>query len=152
MRNNRKTNHNILIVRISITKGIRIGQLRGNVDVSTHIGLKSSGILMKISNLNLVSFDNVMLQFGGNDVNKTDPPSFKTNVRRLVKCKNDNKSRRVIIRGFKPWLKTNVTHINDMLRSLSLEENLEFINHIDTIMLMNENIANNLLTPVVRIY
>lgn len=39
-----------------------------------------------------------------------------------------------------------------MLRSLSLEENLEFIYHIDTIMLMNENIANNLLTPVDGIY
>lgn len=85
MRNNWKTNHNVLKVRISITKGIRIGQLRGNVDISTHIGLKSSGILMKSSNLNLVSFDSVMLQFGGNDVNKTDPPTFKNNVRRLVK-------------------------------------------------------------------
>ncbi|CAC5426457.1 unnamed protein product [Mytilus coruscus] len=35
-----------------------------------------------------------------------------------------------------------------MLRSLNAEENVEFINHMDTFMLMNGKIANNLLNPV----
>ncbi|CAC5418229.1 unnamed protein product [Mytilus coruscus] len=122
IRNNRidRISDNILILGSSITKGIKTTDLNDNVYVNTNRGALVSDLEIIYTN-------------------------FQTEIQKCYpKCKK-NGIKTIIIGGCLPRSKTNLEHINQALSEISIEENVTFINHLDSFVLRNGEIVPGLI-------
>ncbi|CAC5406626.1 unnamed protein product [Mytilus coruscus] len=144
--NNRidRISDNILILGSSITKGIKTTDLNDNVYVNTNRGALVSDLERKIEEIDLSTFSTIVLQFGGNDA-KLSIQTFKRKYKNVIQSAKNNGIKSIIIGGCLPRSKTNLEHINQALSEISIEENVTFINHLDSFVLRNGEIVPGLI-------
>ncbi|CAC5419707.1 unnamed protein product [Mytilus coruscus] len=146
IRNNRIDiiSDNILDLGSSITKGIKTTDLNDNVYVNTNRGALVSDLERKIEEIDLSPFSTIFLQFGGNDA-KLSIQTFKRKYKNVIQSAKNNRIKTIIIGGCLPRSKTNLEHINQALSEISIEENVTFINHLDSFVLCNGEIVPGLI-------
>ncbi|CAC5382202.1 unnamed protein product [Mytilus coruscus] len=122
---------NILILGSSITKGIKTTDLNDNVYVNTNRGALVSDLERKIEETDLSPFSTIVLHIGGNDA-KLSIQTFKRKYKNVIQSAKNNGIKTIIIGGCLPRSKINLEHINQALSEISIEENVTFINHLDS--------------------
>ena len=125
----------VLITGSSILKGVRNNGLKANTTVRTFPGATVESLTSRLEHYDIDNCKTIILHVGGNDAdNGVDLDTFVDNYTTLLSQLNSN-DRTIIVSGLLPRGSVDLEPYNDRLRTLCLENDIDFVDHFDGFLL-----------------
>ena len=125
----------VLITGSSILKGVRNNGLKANATVRTFPGATIESLTSRLEHYDIDNCKTIILHVGGNDAdNGVDLDTFVDNYTTLLSQLNSD-DRTIIVSGLLPRGSVDLEPYNDRLRTLCLENDIDFVDHFDGFLL-----------------